>query len=95
MRILSRDELDEQRMKFVDFIRTLNKLGKGFEDGTFKGENLRDMNSILQTRFLTFILSKQVHMSQIFRTIEGQIEVDFLTNNKDLSDDEFDVVFNS
>jgi hypothetical protein len=93
MRILDRDELDEQRKKYIGFIRLLDKMAKGFEDGALRGENLRDMNSILQTRFLTFVLSELVHLSQILRVMEDQIGIDILTNAESLSDDEFDAVF--
>jgi hypothetical protein len=93
MRILDRDELDEQRKKYIGFVRLLDKMAKGFEDGTFRGENLRDMNSILQTRFLTFVLSELIHLSQILRVMEDQIGIDILTNTEGLSDDEFNAVF--
>jgi hypothetical protein len=95
MKILSRDELDEQRKNYIGFVRALNKLAKGVEDETLKGEKVRDMNLILQTRFLTFILSELVHMGQILRVMEDQIEVDFLKETEVLSEDEFDDVFES
>jgi hypothetical protein len=95
MKILSRDELDEQRKNYIGFVRALNKLAKGVEDETLKGEKVRDTNFILQTRFLTFILSELVHMSQILRVMEDQIEIDFLKETEVLSEDEFDDVFES
>ena len=95
MRILDRDELDEQRKNYMRYVGALNKLARGVGDGTRKGEEVRDLTLILQTRFLTFILSELVHMSQMLRDMENQIQVDFLSEMEDQSEDEFDKVFES
>ena len=95
MRILDRDELDEQRKNYMRYVGALNKLTKGVGDGTRKGEEVRDLTLILQTRFLTFILSELVHMSQMLRDMENQIQVDFLSEMEDQSEGEFDKVFES
>jgi hypothetical protein len=93
MRILDRDELDEQRKNYMRHVGALNKLSAGVGDGSLKGEEVRDMTLILQTRFLTFILSELVHMSQILREMENQVEVEFLTEMEDQSEDEFDDLY--
>jgi hypothetical protein len=93
MKILNRDELDEQRKNYMRYVGALNKLAQGVGDGTRKGEEVRDMTLILQTRFLTFILSELVQMSQILREMENQVEVDFLTEMEDQSEDEFEDLF--
>ena len=95
MRILDRDELDEQRKNYMRYVGALNKLARGVGDGTRKGEEVRDLTLILQTRFLTFILSELVQMSQMLRDMENQIQVDFLSEMEDQSEDEFDKVFES
>jgi hypothetical protein len=77
MRILDKDELDEQRKNYIRYVGALNKLAAGVGDGSRKGEEVRDMALILQTRFLTFILSELVHMSEMLRGMENQTEVDF------------------
>ena len=95
MRILDRDELDEQRKNYMRYVGALNKLAQGVGDGTRKGEEVRDLTLILQTRFLTFILSELVQMSQMLRDMENQIQVDFLSEMEDQSEDEFEKVFES
>jgi hypothetical protein len=77
MRILDRNELDEQRKNYMHYVGALNKLAKGVGDGSLKGEEVRDMTLILQAHFLTFILSELVHMSETLRVTEGQAEIEF------------------
>jgi hypothetical protein len=90
MRILDRDELDEQRKNYMRYIGAFNKLAKGVGDGSLKGEQVRDMTLILQGRFLTFILSELVHMSEMLRVTEDQIESKFGPEMEDQAEIEFD-----
>jgi len=77
MRILDRDELDEQRKNYMRYVGALKTLAKGIGDGSLKGEEVRDMTLVLQAHFLTFILSELVHMSEMLRITEDQIEIEF------------------
>ncbi len=90
MRILDRDELDEQRKNYMRYISTLNKLTKGVGDGTLKGEEVRDMLLILQARLLSFILSELVHMSHRLRIMEdrSEIKIDDATKSQIDADDQ-------
>ena len=90
MRILDRDELDEQRKNYMSYIGAFNKLAKGVGDGSLKGEQVRDMTLILQGRFLTFILSELVQMSEMLRVTEDQIESEFGPEMEDQAEIEFD-----
>ncbi len=90
MRILDRDELDEQRKNYMRYVGALNKLAQGVGDGTRKGEEVRDLTLILQTRFLTFILSELVHMSEMLRVTEDQVEGEFGPEMEDQAEIEFD-----
>jgi hypothetical protein len=76
MKILDRNELDEQRRNYLSYISNLNKIAAGVGDGTIKGDAVRDMLLILQARFLTFVLSELVHMSQMLWEMENQSNKD-------------------
>ncbi len=76
MRILDRDELEEQRKNYAKYVGNLNKVAAGIGDGTLKGEAVRDMLLILQARLLAFILSELVHMSHGLRVMEDQSEIE-------------------
>ena len=72
MNSIDSEKLDQQRTTYTRFIGTLNKVAAGVGDGTLKGEAVRDMLLILQARFLVFILSELVHLSDRLRILGDQ-----------------------
>jgi hypothetical protein len=90
MKILNRDELDEQRKNYVRYIDVLKRLDVRVQDGSLTDKEVRDATFTLHSRLLAFILSELLHMSQILREMENQAEVEFLTEVEDQNEDEFD-----
>jgi hypothetical protein len=89
MKILNRDELDEQRKNYVRYIDVLKKLDVRVQDGSLTDKEVRDATFTIHSRLLAFILSELLHLSQILRVMEDQIEIEFSPEMEDEIEDEF------